>query len=66
MFEDWKKALASLMFIMEKRNSDIKARKVADGSEQRTYNGYDKSDGSLPTVATDSIFLTGMLDSKER
>ena len=41
MFEDRKKALASLMFITEKRNGDIKARKVADGSKQRTYDGYD-------------------------
>ena len=44
------------MFINEKINEDIKARKVADGSKQRTYDGYDKSDGSSPTVATDSIF----------
>ena len=28
-FEDRKKALASLMFITEKRNGDIKARQVA-------------------------------------
>ena len=34
-----RKALASLMSITEKRNGDIKARKVADGSKQRTYNG---------------------------
>ena len=34
--EDRKKALASLLFITEKRNGDIKARKVADGSKQRT------------------------------
>ena len=52
--EDRKKALASLMFITEKRNGDIKARKVADGSKQRTYDGYDKADGSSPTFATDS------------
>ena len=39
-FEDRKKALASLMFITEKTNGDIKARKVADGSKQRTYDGY--------------------------
>ena len=39
-FEDRKKALASLLFITEKRNGDIKARKVADGSKQRTYDGY--------------------------
>ena len=63
-FEDKKKALASLMFITEKRNGDIKARKVADGSKQRTYDSYDKSNGSSPTVATDSIFLTGVIDAK--
>ena len=59
--EDRKKALASLMFITKKRNGDIKARKVADRSKQRTYDGYDKSDGSSPTVATDSILLTGVI-----
>ena len=64
-YEDRKKALASLLFITEKRNGDIKARKVADGSKQRSYDGYDKSDGSYPTVATDSIFLTGVVDAKE-
>ena len=63
-FEDKKKSLASLMFITENRNGDIKARKVADGSKQRTYDGYNKSDGSSPTVATDSIFLTGVIDAK--
>ena len=35
-FEDMKKALASWLSITEKRNSDIKARKVTDGSKQRT------------------------------
>ena len=45
------------MFITDKRNGDIKARKLADGSKQRTYAGYKKLDGSSPTVATDSIFL---------
>ena len=54
------------MFITEKRNGDIKARKVADGSKQRTYDGYDKSDGSSPTVATYCIFLTGVIDAKEQ
>ena len=56
--EDRRKALASLMFITKKRNGDIKARKVEDSSKQRTYDGYDKLDGSSPTVSTDSIFLT--------
>ena len=40
-FEYRKKSLASLMFITEKRNEDIKVRKVNDGSKQRTYDGYD-------------------------
>ena len=64
--EDRRKALASLMFITEKRNGDIKARKVADGSKQQTYNGYDKSDGLLQTVSTESIFLTGVVDAHEK
>ena len=64
--EDRKKALALLMFITKKRNGDIKARKVADNSKQRTHDIYDKSDGSSPTVATDSIFLTGVIDAKEQ
>ena len=51
------------MFITKKRNGDIKARKAEDGSKQRTYNGYDKSDGLSPTVLTDSIFLKGVIDS---
>ena len=34
------KALLALMFIVEKRNGDIKARKCAVGSKQRTFPGY--------------------------
>ena len=59
--KDRKKAMALLMFINEKKNRAIKSRKVADSSKQRTYDGYDRSDGSSPTVATDSIFLTGVI-----
>ena len=29
------------------------------------YNEYDKSDGSPPTVAADSIFMTEVVDVKE-
>ena len=64
--EDRIKALASLIFITEKRNGDIKARKVSDGSKRRTYYGYDKSGGSLSTFLTDSIFLTGVVDAHEK
>ena len=63
--EDRRKDLSPLMFITENRNEDIKSRKVADGSKQHTYNGYNKSDGSSPTVSTNSIFLTGVVDAHE-
>ena len=64
--EDRRKALASLMFITENRNGYIKASKIAYGSKQRKYDGYDKSDGSSPTVLTDIIFLTGVVDAREK
>ena len=64
-WEDNKKALGSLLFITDKRNGDIKARKVVEGSKQRTYYGYEKSDVSSPTVKTDNMFLTGLIDAHE-
>ena len=63
-FKNRKKALAQLMFTTKKRNGDTKARRITDGSKQRTYDGYDKSDCSLPAAATDSIFLSGVIGTK--
>ena len=54
------------MFITEKTNGTVKARKFADGSKQRMYDGYEKSDGSSPTVITESIFLIEVVDARER
>ena len=65
-WEEKKEALNSLLFVTEKRNGDIKARNVADGSKQPTYDGYDKKDGASPTVLTESVFLTGVIDAHER
>ena len=64
-WEEKKKALESLLFITEKRNRDIKARKVGDGSKQRMYDGYNKADGSSPIFTTESIFFTGVVDARE-
>ena len=50
-WEEKKKAPESLIFVTEKRNGDIMAKKVADGSKQHTYDGYNKSDGSSPKIA---------------
>ena len=34
-------------------------------SKQYSCDGYKKSDGSLPTVVTDSIFLTGVIEANK-
>ena len=60
-YQERKDALDLLLFITDKRNGYIKAREVAVGSKQRTYNGYNKSNGTSPTVDTDSVFLTGVI-----
>ena len=54
------------MFITEKKNGTVRARKVVDSSKQHTYDGYEKSDGSSTTVITESIFLIGVVDAQER
>ena len=64
-WEEKKNPLDSLIFITEKRNRYIKARKVADGSKQRTYGGYNKANGSSPTVTTEIIFFTRVVDARE-
>ena len=58
------------MKITEKRedetgNRKIKGRMVADGSKQRSYEGYEKSDGSSPTARTDSVIMTGVIGAHE-
>ena len=62
-WEEKKQALNSLLFVTEKRNGDIKARNVADGSKQRTYHEYKKNNGASPTVLTESVFLKGVIDA---
>ena len=56
------KALSALMFIVEKRNEDIKARKCAVGSKQRTFLGYVKSEWAFPTVSTDGVIITSTIE----
>ena len=59
------KALYALMFIVEKRDGRVKARKVAVGSKQRTFPGYVKSDWSSPTVTTDGVIITSTIEAHE-
>ena len=57
-------ALQYLMFLKEKRCGRIKGRGCADGRKQRLY--MDKDQVSAPTVATESLLLTCLIDAMER
>ena len=53
------------MSIVEKRNGDIKGRKCAVGSKQRTCPGYDKSEWASPTVSTDGVIITSTIEAHQ-
>ena len=55
--------LESHMFLKEKRDGKIKGRTVAGGNKQRSY--IPKEDASSPTVATESVLLTCIIDAEE-
>ena len=52
------------MFLREKRDGKMKARTVVGSNKQRSY--ICKEDASLPTVATESVLLTCIIDVEER
>jgi hypothetical protein len=51
------------VFVKKKRSGQIKARKVAGGNKQRDF--ISKEDASSPTVATELVLLTSVVDVKE-
>ncbi len=55
--------LESHMFLKEKRDGKTKGRTVAGGNKQRGY--IQKEDASSPTVATESVLLTCIIDAEE-
>ena len=55
--------LESHLFLKEKRSGEIKGRTVAGGNKQRDY--ISKEDASSPTVATESVLLTCIIDAEE-
>jgi Reverse transcriptase (RNA-dependent DNA polymerase)/Zinc knuckle len=57
-------ALRAINVIKEKRCGRIKGRTVADGRAQRDL--YTKEETSSPTVSTDALMLSIMIDAKER
>ena len=55
--------LESHMFLKEKRSGKIKGRTVAGGNKQ--WDFISKEDASSPTVATESVLLTCIIDAEE-
>jgi hypothetical protein len=58
-----KGALRYLMFLKEKRCGTIEGRGCADGRSQREY--MSKEETSSPTVATEALILTCVIDAME-
>ena len=61
--EERVKALSTVVFMKEKRDGIIKTRSCVIGSPQREY--IKKEDAASPTVATDSVFITGAINAHE-
>jgi len=54
-------ALASLMFLKEKRSGEIKGRACVDGRPQRET--IPKEEAASPTAATESVVITSVIDA---
>jgi hypothetical protein len=61
--EERREALAYLMFLKRKRCGKVKGRGCADGRKQRRYT--DRADAASPTVATEAVFLTAVINALE-
>ena len=61
---DRRQALASLMFLTEKRSGEVKARGCADGRKQREHIA--KAEATAPTVTSEAIFLQSTIFAHER
>ncbi len=56
-------ALASLIFLKEKKDGTVKARACADGRKQRETTAEEEA--ASPTVSIDSVFMTCALEASE-
>eukprot|EP00957_Ditylum_brightwellii_P184341 14041164-Ditylum_brightwellii.AAC.1 len=61
--QEKKESLQYLMFLKKKRCGRIKGRGCADGRKQRVHTH--KDDTSAPTVATEALMLSCLIDAME-
>ena len=62
--QERKTILESHMFLKLKRDGKIKGRTVAGGNKQRDF--ISKEDSSSPTVATEAVILSCIIDAEEK
>jgi Reverse transcriptase (RNA-dependent DNA polymerase) len=62
--QEKKRAMDSLIFLVEKRDGRVKARTCANGSTQRGY--INKEDSASPTALTEAIILTATIEAREQ
>ena len=62
-FQQKKDALRTVSFFKQKRRGRLKSRTCADGSKQRPY--ITKEGSSLPTVSTEALVATLVIDANE-
>ncbi len=61
--EEKTEAVASLMFLKEKRDHLVKASMCTDGQKQR--GDWKKQDTTSPTVLMEAVFITAVVNSYE-
>ena len=59
-----KRALESLIFLVEKQGGRVKAQTCANGSTQREYSTQEEA--ASPTAATEAILITVVIEAKQR
>ena len=62
--QERKRTMQSLLFLVEKRDGTIKARHCANGSVQRNWISSENT--ASPTVYTESVLLSAVIDAEER
>ena len=58
-----RRAMESLIFLVETRDKSIKGRACANGSSQREY--MDRDGAASPTTMTESVMITATIDAKQ-
>lgn len=61
--QERRRAMESLIFLVEKRDGTVKGRTCANGSTQREY--MDRDEAASPTAMTESIIITSVIDAKQ-